>query len=1027
MVGCVRGARWRARSAVLVAALLVGTATVHSGVGLAEPADPVVVADGGSGAVRGAPAPVPTSPNGIYLVELADPPVVAYDGGIPGLRATRPAPGQKVNPNSPDVVRYVRHLEDRQNAAVARVGGQPVQGYRFAYNGIAASLSPAQAARLAADPQVVAVTPDSLQQLDTSSSPSFLGLDAEGGIWSVLSGNTSGSPLSGSGPNSSGAGEGVVVGIIDSGIWPEHPSFSDRNAAGQRVYRQLPGWNGRCVPGERFRAADCNQKLIGAQWFGAGFGGPAGIKASFPYEFVSPRAADGHGVHVAATAAGNFGVAASAEGIDLGSVSGVAPRARIATYKTCWGFGGEGGCFNSDNVAAIDRAVADGVDVINYSISGTRTNFRDPVEIAFLFAEDAGVFVAASAGNSGPTASTVAHPSPWITTVAASTQSRSNTAVATLGSGNSYTGASLTGAAGPAPLVYAGDVGLAEANATQVQLCYPGTLDPAQVTGTIVVCDRDVIARTDKSLAVRQAGGVGMVLVNRSISSVNADLHYVPTVHLNFQVRAEIIAYARTDGATASLSDSVTTFDALAPLMASFSSRGPLVAGDGNLLKPDITAPGVDILAAYSPVAAGRTFDFLSGTSMSSPHIAGVAALMRDLYPTWSPAAVKSALMTTAYQTTRTGTTGLTFGGPFDFGAGHVDPNPAMNPGLVFEAGFGDYLGFLCGTQLPASFCDASGVPVLAPSDLNVPSIAVGALAGSRTIPRTVTNVSGATATFTAATSGLSGITVSTSPSEFTLAPGASQTVLVTLTSAGAPLNIYATGAVTWTSDAGHSVRIPVVARPVALGAPVSVSGDGNPISYDVTFGYTGSFTATARGLAAAQLTSGTVDQDPDQLFSPADPTGNVAVPVVIPAGSTYVRFALFDDDVAPGADLDLYVFQGSTLVGSSTSGTSAEEVNFSFANPTGGQIALTVFVHGWGVPGGSSPFVLHEFYVPANNDVGNMAIAAPGTATIGTTGTIDLNFSDLAPGTRYLGTVAYSGSPGMPAPTIVSVRTPTG
>jgi subtilisin family serine protease len=1020
----VRGARRSARTAGLVAALLVTTAMFGSGVGLAEPADGTIVADGGPGAVRGAPASIPESPNGIYIVELSDPPVVAYDGGLPGLRSTRPAAGRKVNPNDPDVVRYVRHLDGRQSEAVERVGGRPIQGYQFAYNGVAAELTPGQAARLAADPQVVAVTPDTLLQPDTSTSPSFLGLDAENGIWAALSGNAGGNPIAGTGPSSSGAGEGVVVGIVDSGIWPEHPSFSDRNASGQRVYRQIRGWNGRCVPGERFRAADCNQKLIAAQWYGAGWGGAAGIKDLFPYEFVSARAADGHGVHVAATAAGNYGVTASAEGIDLGTVSGVAPRARVATYKVCWGIAPEGGCFGSDSVAAIDQAVADGVDVINFSISGTRTNFRDPVEIAFLFAEDAGVFVAASAGNSGPGASTVAHPSPWITTVAASTQSRTSIATATLGNGNSYVGASLTAAVGPAPLVYSGDVGLDGANATQVQLCYPGTLDPAKVTGTIVVCDRDVIARTDKSLAVQQAGGVGMILVNRSPSSINADLHYVPTVHVNNDVRAEIIAYAQTDGATASLNASVTTNDGLAPTMASFSSRGPLIAGDGNLLKPDITAPGVDILAAYSPVANGRTFDFLSGTSMSSPHIAGVAALMRDLHPTWSPTAIKSALMTTAYQTTRTGTPGQVFGTPFSFGAGHVDPNPAMNPGLVFEAGFGDYLGFLCGTQLPVAFCDASGVPVLAPSDLNVPSIAVGALAGSRTIPRTVTNVSGTTATFTGAASGLTGITVTSNPASFTLAPGASQTVEVTLTNVGAPLNTYANGAVTWTSDQGHSVRIPVVARPVAFAAPVSVSGDGSPISYDVTFGYNGPFAATASGLTAAMVTPGTVTQDPDQTFDPADPTGTVTIPVEIPAGTTYTRFALFDEDVAPDTDLDLYVYQGATLVGASTSGTSAEEINFSFANPTGGPIPLTVYVHGWGVPAGSSPFVLHEFYVPGTA-AGNMEVTAPTEAILGETSTIELSFGGLEPGTRYLGRVAYSGAAGMPAPTLVTVRTP--
>jgi hypothetical protein len=1023
VVGTMRNTRRRGGAVGIVAAVLAAMTIVQSGAGLAEPDDTAIVADGGPGAVRGAPVSVPASPNGLYIVEFAGPPVVAYDGGIPGLRPTRPAPGQKINPNAPDVVQYVRYLEDRQNAAVSRVGGRPVHNYRFSFNGVAAELTREQAARLAADPLVLAVTADSLQRPDTSASISFLGLDEAGGIWSTLSGNANGSPIAGSGSNSSGAGEGVIVGVVDSGIWPEHPSFSDRDAAGRRVYRQLRGWHGRCVPGERFRASVCNQKMIGARWYGAGFGGASGIRAAFPYEFVSARAADGHGVHVAATAAGNFGVAASALGIDLGVVSGVAPRARIATYKVCWGTGGEGGCFNSDSVAAIDQAVADGVDVINFSISGTRTNFRDPVEIAFLFAEDAGVFVAASAGNSGPTASTVAHPSPWITTVAASTQARSSTATATLGNETSYVGASLTGPVGPAPLVYSGDVGLDGANPTEVQLCFPGTLDPAKVAGTIVVCDRDVIARTDKSLAVREAGGVGMILVNRSNGSINADLHTVPTVHLNNDVRAPIITYARTEGATASLSQSIATNEATAPVMAAFSSRGPLLAGDGNLLKPDITAPGVDILAAYSPVAAGQTFDFLSGTSMSSPHIAGVAALMRDLHPSWSPSAIKSALMTTAYQTTRNGDVGQSFGGPFDFGAGHVDPNPAMNPGLVLETSFTDHLGFLCGTQLPASFCTSAGVPVLAPSDLNMPSVAVGALAGTRTIPRTVTNVSGQTVTFTGASSGLTGIEVGLEPSVFELAPGASQTVQITLTRQTAPLNVYASGAITWTGG-NHTVRIPVVARPVALAAPLEITGDGTEFSYDVTFGYTGDFGAAARGLAEAVTTTGTVTQDPDQTFSPADPTGTVAIPVTIPAGTTYARFALFDEDVAPGADLDLYVYQGATLVGASTTATSNEEVNFSFASPTGGPIPLTVYVHGWGAPAGSSPFTLHEFYVPATAD-GSMTVVAPSGASLAQTGTITLGFEGLVPGTRYLGSVAYTGAAGLPAPTIVSIRTP--
>lgn len=971
-------------------------------------------------------AAAPTAARNIYIVQLRDAPVVAYGGGIAGLKATKPAKGQKIDPKSADVTKYVAWLDAKHDAKLNGVGARKVYSYRYAFSGFAAELSESQLAKLSADRDVLAVTKDTIARLDTATTPNFLGLNQAGGLWSVLSGNAGGNPIKANGPNSSGAGEGIVVGIIDSGIWPENPSFSDRDASGKLVFQQLPGWNGKCVPGEAFTASDCNQKLISAQWFGEGFGGPAGIKAQFPYEFVSARAADGHGVHTASTAAGNFGVDALIDGRSFGKISGMAPRARIAVYKTCWGIAPEGGCPNSDNVAAIDQAVADGVDVINYSISGTSTNFRDPVEIAFLFAADAGVFVAASAGNAGPTASTVAHPSPWITTVAASTHDRDGVGSVTLGNGVKYDGASLTAGVGPAPIINAKDAGLAGADPANLALCFGAadggaTLDPAKVAGKIVVCDRGVSARVNKSLAVKEAGGVGMVLVNVTAASLNADIHAVPSVHLADTARAAVQAYADTAGATATIAEGVvTTGQVTAPTMAAFSSRGPLRAAGGDLLKPDITAPGVDVLAAYSPVEGGRNFEFLSGTSMSSPHMAGLAALMKQRFPGWSPMAIKSALMTTAYQTTKTGATGLVFGTPFDFGAGHVDPNRAQNPGLVFDSGFADWLGFLCGTQLPVSFCADAGVPVLDPSNLNVPSIAIGDMAGTQTVKRRLTNVSGERITFTAATSGLAGTTVTVTPASFTLNAGQSQVVTVAFANAGAPLNTYRTGAITWTSTK-HSVRIPTVIRPVALAAPAAVSSTGAAASYGVTFGYTGAFTATARGLVAPAVTAGTVSQDPDQTFDVADPTGTVAIPVTIPAGTTYARFALFDADVAAGSDMDMFVYQGSTLVGSSATGTSAEEVNFAFANPSAAPITLTVYVHGWGLPAGSSPFKLHQWSL-GTADAGNLTVAAPASATLGTTGTITVTPDAALGAGRWLGSVVYGGTAGLPAPTIVSV-----
>lgn len=237
----------------------------------------------------------------------------------------------------------------------------------------------------------------------------------------------------------------------------------------------------------------------------------------------------------------------------------------------------------------------------------------------------------------------------------------------------------------------------------------------------------------------------------------------------------------------------------------------------------------------------------------------------------------------------------------------------------------------------------------------------------------------------------------------------------------GATLNSYVGGYVTLTGNQGHVVRSPVVVRPVALSAPTQVASDGSALSYGITFGYAGSFTATPRGLIPATITDGTVTQDPDQTFDPSETAGTVAIGVSIPAGTSYARFALYDADVAPGSDIDLFVYnQAGILVGYSATGTSAEQV--SLANPAAGN--YTVYVHGWGLPTGSSPFKLHA-WVLGTAAAGNMTVDAPASATLAGTGTITLTFSGLAAETKYLGSVAYGGAEGMPNPTIVSVNTP--
>ena len=857
---------------------------------------------------------------------------------------------------------------------------------------------------LSLDKSVLTITKDEVRHLQTASTPAFLGLSGDNGFWKRFN----------------ATGENVIIGIVDSGAWPEHPSLSDRTGSsgngskdGKLGYQQIPGWNGKCEPGEAFTGSDCNQKLIGARYYNAGWGGNAGIDTLFPFEFNSPRDWDGHGTHTATTSGGNANVTVTGPAAVFKTISGIAPRARIAAYKVCWADQPNGGgCFGADSVAAIDQAVADGVDVINFSISGTSTNFRDPVEIAFLFAADAGVFVAASAGNSGPTASTVAHPSPWITTVAAGTHDRTATTTLTLGNGASYTGVSVAGSsAGPAPLIRSVDAGVAGANATALARCYvaedgfavgAAAFDRSKVAGRIVVCDRGGNARVSKSLAVARFGGIGMVLTNTtSAQSLNADYHSVPTVHLTVASRAAVHAYAQTSGATATIAAATIGFGNPAPFTAGFSSRGPLLGASGDLLKPDLIAPGQDILAGVSPIANGRLFDLLSGTSMSSPHVAGLAALFKELKPSWSPMAIKSALMTTGTDVLDGGTPPAAETDPvliFSQGAGHVQPTAATNPGLVFDSSFGDWLAFICGVQ-PGGGC--AGVTPIDASNLNVASIAIGDMAGTQTITRRVTNVGGNPATYTPSVNGMAGFSVVITPASLVLGAGETKSFTVAVTRATAALNTYTGGQLRLADGAGHSVRVPIVVRPVALAAPAEVSG-----SYNVKFGFTGPFSATPRGLVPAATASGAVATG-----------GTVDILVTLPASLSYARFALFDTEVSQPSDLDLEVYLNGTLVGTSGGATTAEAVNL--LNPAAG--TYTVRVLGFAVPSGAANFKLFSWRL-GTADAGNMTVTAPANATIGQVGTITLQTSGLTAGTKYLGSVVYGGSAGVPNPTIVRI-----
>jgi hypothetical protein len=935
---------------------------------------------------------VSESPNGIYIVQMKDYPVVAYDGSIKGLKATRPAKGKKIDPKSKEVTAYVRHLNKKHSKAMRNVrGSKKVYNYQYSFNGFAAKMTHAQAQKMRTVDGVVNVSADEMRSLDTATTPDFLKLTAAGGLYDM-----------------GFRGEDVIIGIVDGGVWPESLSFSDRTGSngngskgGKLDYQQIPGWHGKCVPGEAFNASNCNQKLIGARYYNAGFGGNEGIDANYPWEFNSPRDFGGHGTHTSSTSGGNAGVPMTGDQAFFGYANGIAPRARIATYKTCWQTPAGGSCSSSDSIAAIDQAVADGVDVINYSISGSRTNFLDGVEVAFLFAADAGIFVAVSAGNSGSTASTVAHPGPWLTTVAASTHDRNYDADLELGDGSTYSGSSTnTTGAGPADLVYSANVVLGGADANEGRLCYPGTLDPALVTGKIVLCDRGTIARTDKSLAVLMAGGVGSILANPAAGmTLNADSHSVPTVHVDNVSGDAIRAYA--DGGGAPTAEIFPSYFAqvAAPAIAGFSSRGPLLAGGGDLLKPDVSAPGVDILAAVAPPGnGGQDFASYQGTSMSSPHIAGIAALLTEMHPDWSPMMIKSAIMTTGFDL-------LSGADPFAQGAGHVDPKKAGDPGLVFDHGFGDWLDFLI-----------FGGSV---TDLNTASIASGALLGSRYVTRTLTSVGSTSETYEFSAS-VAGIDVAASPSSFTIAPGASQQVELALSVDGAALGAYTSGFAYWTGDNGHVVRIPIVVNPAQIRADAEVDGDADgagdgSVDVSIEFGYDGDYSTTVSGLEESFSGSGNLTAADGLTFLCVD----------LPAMSHF-RASMFDEDTSdPGADdLDMRLFLAATdcatfdiaQIGGSGGATSEEVIDIPNA-PAGGYVIVVDYFAASN--GNDSDF--RVWYQPVFGDNGNTTVTAPAAAVLGDSETVTVDYTGIAP-TRNLGILHHADGGGEIARTILDI-----
>ena len=1003
-----------------------------------------------------------------YIIQLADKPVATYTGTVSGLPATKPADGQRLNVDATDVQNYINYLETKQADVMSTVSAaQVTHDYKVVFNGFAAMLTDSEVRALKKNAGVANITADSVMQLDTNYTPSFLGLNAPGGLWSQLGGQGA-------------AGEDIVIGIVDSGIWPENPSFADRVDAGgvpshsgaTLAYGAPPAsWKGSCVTGEGFAVANCNNKLIGARYFKS----PA--QTLHWTEFLSARdsvagaeGSGGHGTHTASTAGGNANVKVVNGNLTLGSVSGIAPRARVAAYKVCWtdGVSGKNGCATANSVAAIEQAVKDGVNVINFSIGPTAGggSFSEATEVAFLGAASAGVFVATSAGNSGPTSAApapTAHISPWLTSVGNSTHNRLFVGDAALGNGMTMTGASSNANTASSTMILSRDAGFDGVPVTDNLLrCFGSTdavaalLDPAKVSGKILVCDRGANVLVNKSANGKTAGALGVIIANVTggADTIINQAHSVSTVHLKAADGNALKAYmdANPGLASATLGNLRGVVDptVLAPQMAGSSSRGPNVA-NANIMKPDLAAPGTDILAGVTAdlsrdernaVAAGAiaptNWAFYSGTSMASPHVAGLAALLKQKYPNWTPAAIKSALMTSASMTKPDGQNGAvawdssarTTGTlPWGQGSGQVTPNGAANPGLVYDATEIDYARFLCGVGAGVySNATCTAIGTIPAYNLNLASITAANVLGSLTLTRTVTNVGPATSTFNASAA-LPGYTVDVQPASLVLAAGQKGTFKVKLTRSTAPMNTWVYGSLVW-SDGVSTVRSPLTARGTALAAPLNVASEESTGSkvFTIGTGFTGAMTSVKSGLLPATQETRTVGPagTNSTVYTAACRAGGGAGvnvhQLTIPAGTMHARFALYDEDTAGGADsdLDLIVVTPANTLLSSGNGGSNERVEMS--NPAAGTYKVCVI--GYEPFNGSAEYKLSSWVLAPNAVNGNFKALLPAIAYVGGTATVNLSWSGLDAGKRHLGALRYVLGGVAQGTTVVSVNT---
>ncbi|XP_045815859.1 subtilisin-like protease SBT1.7 [Trifolium pratense] len=665
--------------------------------------------------------------------------------------------------------------------------------YNNAINGFSTSLTVEELQSLKTQVGILKVTLDRKYKLFTTRTPKFLGIDK---IYRTF-------------PTTNKSSD-IIVGLLDTGVWPESKSFDDTG------YGPIPRtWKGKCEIGINFTASNCNKKLIGARFYAKGFEASVGL-INETIESRSPRDDHGHGTHTASTAVGSPVGNANFFGYANGTARGMAVGARVAIYKVCWG-----GCFASDILAAIDQAIVDKVNILSLSLgSGPKQYFDDNIAIGAFAAMEHGILVSCAAGNNGPFRSTVTNIAPWITTVGSGTLDRDFPVYVRLGNRKKYFGATFSNVSSfpntLLPFIYAGNASNDEGKG--LGTCLPGSLNSEKVSGKIVLCDRGEISRIEKGNIVKSVGGLGMVLANTMENGEEtvADAYFMPAINVGYKdgeaIKKYLFSNPKPMGKIVFRGTRIGVKPS--PVVAKLSSRGPNSITP-QILKPDLIAPGIKILAAYtgnvSPtylVSDPRRVDFylLSGTSMACPHVSGLAALIKSVHPEWSPAAIRSALMTTAYTTYKNNQTLLDEASknpatPFDFGAGHVNPISALNPGLVYDLTVDDYLSFLCALNYSNAnieivarrkyTCDPKKQYSI--TDLNYPSFVV-VFEGGHSVEeikytRTLTNVGSARTYKVSVKSDAPSVKISVEPEVLSFKRNEKKLYTVTFTTSGSKPN----------------------------------------------------------------------------------------------------------------------------------------------------------------------------------------------------------------------------------------------